>query len=384
MSGDAQGHHPRRRLRHAAVSDHPSLSQAAAAGLRQADDLLPAVGADARRHPRDPVITTPRGPGRSSAGCSATAASGACASSTPRSRSPRGWRRPSSSAEDFLDGSPSRWCSATTSSSATTCRRLLKRAGERPEGGTVFGYQVADPERYGVVAFDARRAGCSRSRRSRRSRSRTARSPASTSRRQRARRAPAPSSPSPRGELEITDCQRPTSSDGAAQRRAHGPRLRLARHRHPRQPARGRRVRRAPSRSGRTSRSAAPRRSPSPRAGSTRRRCAALAGALPQDRVRPLPAPGRRRGLTPSGLAPAAPIGEGGRHVPAPLRPPARRLLHRHHRARRRRHPAGDRRRPRRVDPRCRPAGLRLRDQRRLRRTGADGARQPLPRASRR
>jgi len=31
---------------------------------------------------------------------------------------------------------------------------LLKRAGERPEGGSVFGYQVADPERYGVVAFD--------------------------------------------------------------------------------------------------------------------------------------------------------------------------------------------------------------------------------------
>ena len=32
---------------------------------------------------------------------------------------------------------------------------MLRRAGERPEGGTVFGYQVADPERYGVVAFDA-------------------------------------------------------------------------------------------------------------------------------------------------------------------------------------------------------------------------------------
>ena len=31
---------------------------------------------------------------------------------------------------------------------------LLERAGERPAGGTVFGYQVADPERYGVVAFD--------------------------------------------------------------------------------------------------------------------------------------------------------------------------------------------------------------------------------------
>jgi glucose-1-phosphate thymidylyltransferase len=31
---------------------------------------------------------------------------------------------------------------------------MLKRAGEREAGGTVFGYKVADPERYGVVAFD--------------------------------------------------------------------------------------------------------------------------------------------------------------------------------------------------------------------------------------
>ena len=31
----------------------------------------------------------------------------------------------------------------------------LRRAAARPTGATVFGYQVADPERYGVVAFDA-------------------------------------------------------------------------------------------------------------------------------------------------------------------------------------------------------------------------------------
>jgi glucose-1-phosphate thymidylyltransferase len=30
----------------------------------------------------------------------------------------------------------------------------LKRAVERPSGATVFGYQVKDPERFGVVAFD--------------------------------------------------------------------------------------------------------------------------------------------------------------------------------------------------------------------------------------
>ncbi|MBD3612259.1 MAG: glucose-1-phosphate thymidylyltransferase RfbA [Hydrogenovibrio crunogenus] len=31
---------------------------------------------------------------------------------------------------------------------------ILKRAASRPAGATVFGYQVKDPERFGVVAFD--------------------------------------------------------------------------------------------------------------------------------------------------------------------------------------------------------------------------------------
>ena len=47
-------HHPGRGRRHPAAPDHPGGVQAAAAGLRQADDLLPAVGADAGRHPGHP------------------------------------------------------------------------------------------------------------------------------------------------------------------------------------------------------------------------------------------------------------------------------------------------------------------------------------------
>jgi glucose-1-phosphate thymidylyltransferase len=31
---------------------------------------------------------------------------------------------------------------------------MLKRAGQRHEGATVFGYWVRDPERYGVAEFD--------------------------------------------------------------------------------------------------------------------------------------------------------------------------------------------------------------------------------------
>ena len=49
-----EGDHPGRRHRHAAAPDHAGDQQAADAGLRQADDLLPAVDADAGRDPRGP------------------------------------------------------------------------------------------------------------------------------------------------------------------------------------------------------------------------------------------------------------------------------------------------------------------------------------------
>ena len=47
-------HHPGRRIGHAAVPDHDGGQQAAAARLRQAADLLPALHADHGRHPRHP------------------------------------------------------------------------------------------------------------------------------------------------------------------------------------------------------------------------------------------------------------------------------------------------------------------------------------------
>ena len=48
-----------------------------------------------------------------------------------------------------------RWRSATTSSTARTSPTTCARAAARETGATVFGYQVRDPERYGVVEFDA-------------------------------------------------------------------------------------------------------------------------------------------------------------------------------------------------------------------------------------
>jgi hypothetical protein len=56
---------------------------------------------------------------------------------------------------DFVGGHPARWCWATTSSTATTSPRMLARARARTTGATVFAYHVNDPERYGVVEFDA-------------------------------------------------------------------------------------------------------------------------------------------------------------------------------------------------------------------------------------
>ena len=78
-------------------------------------------------------------------------------------------------AEGFLDGSPSTMVLGDNIFFGHALPEMLQRAGALAEGGTVFGYQVADPERYGVVAFDRDGQGARRSRRSRRSRSRTSR-----------------------------------------------------------------------------------------------------------------------------------------------------------------------------------------------------------------
>ena len=57
-------------------------------------------------------------------------------------------------AEDFLDGAPSAMVLGDNIFFGHGLPELMARADERETGGTVFGYHVADPERYGVVAFD--------------------------------------------------------------------------------------------------------------------------------------------------------------------------------------------------------------------------------------
>ncbi len=58
-------------------------------------------------------------------------------------------------AEDFLAGAPSAMVLGDNIFFGHGLPELLAEADAQATGGTVFGYHVADPERYGVVAFDA-------------------------------------------------------------------------------------------------------------------------------------------------------------------------------------------------------------------------------------
>ena len=57
-------------------------------------------------------------------------------------------------AEAFLDGAPSALVLGDNIFFGHGLPELLASADQRVTGGTVFGYRVSDPERYGVVGFD--------------------------------------------------------------------------------------------------------------------------------------------------------------------------------------------------------------------------------------
>lgn len=57
-------------------------------------------------------------------------------------------------AREFLDGAPSAMVLGDNIFFGHALPNILKRAEEKTAGGTVFGYRVADPERYGVLDFD--------------------------------------------------------------------------------------------------------------------------------------------------------------------------------------------------------------------------------------
>lgn len=57
-------------------------------------------------------------------------------------------------AEDFLNGAPSAMVLGDNIFFGHALPKMLLAADQKTKGGTVFGYHVADPERYGVVDFD--------------------------------------------------------------------------------------------------------------------------------------------------------------------------------------------------------------------------------------
>jgi glucose-1-phosphate thymidylyltransferase len=58
-------------------------------------------------------------------------------------------------AEDFLDGAPSAMVLGDNIFFGHGLPEVLAAADAQTDGATVFGYHVSDPERYGVLAFDA-------------------------------------------------------------------------------------------------------------------------------------------------------------------------------------------------------------------------------------
>ena len=79
------------------------------------------------------------------------------ASRTPRSRAPTAWRRRSSSAASSSAPTASTLALGDNIFYGAHFSDYLRSAAARETGATVFGYQVRDPERYGVVEFDAER-----------------------------------------------------------------------------------------------------------------------------------------------------------------------------------------------------------------------------------
>jgi glucose-1-phosphate thymidylyltransferase len=69
-------------------------------------------------------------------------------------RSPDGLAQAYILAEEFLDGASSAMVLGDNIFFGHALPKMLAESSAQTEGGTVFGYHVSDPERYGVVGFD--------------------------------------------------------------------------------------------------------------------------------------------------------------------------------------------------------------------------------------
>ena len=130
--------------------------------------------------------------------------------------SPEGLAQAYILAEDFLAGAPSAMVLGDNVFFGEGLSEKLRSADQRTNGGTVFGYRVGDPERYGVVEFDKAGKVLSIIEKPEKPRSSYAVTgiyflDATAPRRAREIK------PSPRGELEITDLLNGYNDEGTLQ-----------------------------------------------------------------------------------------------------------------------------------------------------------------------
>jgi glucose-1-phosphate thymidylyltransferase len=147
--------HALRRFRHPAVSGDAGRLQATAADLRQADDLLPAQHLAAGRHPRCAGDLDAAGYAALRAIAWRRQPVGNQRLSYAVQPSPDGLAQAFLIGEQFVGNDTSALVLGDNIFYGHDFAGLLQEASANDDGATVFAYAVNDPERYGVVEFDA-------------------------------------------------------------------------------------------------------------------------------------------------------------------------------------------------------------------------------------